>query len=87
MPSAALPITFFVNLRKGACRGISFVDSTALDVCDNHRIQQHKVFKEIAQRGRSSTGWFYGFKLHKRRTQKRKDLWSFLTDFCLEKER
>ncbi|WP_016762423.1 IS982 family transposase, partial [Leptospira kirschneri] len=23
-----------------------------------------KVFKYIAQRGKSSTGWFYGFKLH-----------------------
>ncbi|EKO59637.1 transposase, IS4-like family protein [Leptospira kirschneri str. H2] len=23
-----------------------------------------KVFKDIAQRGKSSTGWFYGFKLH-----------------------
>lgn len=64
MPNTALPITFFVNFRKGACRGISFVDSTTLDVCDNHRIRQHKVFKEIAQRGKSSTGWFYGFKLH-----------------------
>lgn len=46
------------------CTGISFVDSTTLDVCDSHRIQQHKVFEGIAQRGRSSTGWFYGFKLH-----------------------
>lgn len=64
MPNAALPMTFFVYSRRGTCRGISFVDSTTLDVCDSHRIQQHKVFKEIAQRGKSSTGWFYGFKLH-----------------------
>lgn len=64
MPKAALPITFFVDSRKGTCRGINFVDSTTLDVCDCHRIRQHKVFKEIAQRGKSSTGWFYGFKLH-----------------------
>ena len=41
-----------------------FVDSTTLDVCNSYRIQQHKVFEGIAQRGRSSTGWFYGFKLH-----------------------
>lgn len=47
-----------------SCTGITFVDSTTLDVCDSHRIQQHKVFKGIAQRGKSSTGWFYGFKLH-----------------------
>jgi transposase len=28
------------------------------------RIQQHKVFADLAQRGKSSTGWFSGFKLH-----------------------
>jgi hypothetical protein len=28
------------------------------------RIQQNKVFKGYASRGKSSTGWFYGFKLH-----------------------
>lgn len=50
--------------RHAPCTGISFVDSTTLDVCDSHRIQQHKVFEGIAQRGRSSIGWFYGFKLH-----------------------
>lgn len=30
----------------------------------NRRIHPHKVFKGIAERGKSSTGWFYGFKLH-----------------------
>lgn len=40
------------------------MDSTTLDVCDNRRIYSHKVFKGIAQRGKSSTGWFYGFKLY-----------------------
>lgn len=64
MPYVALPMTFFVYSRNGECTGINFVDSTTIDVCDNHRIQQHKVFKDIAQRGKSSTGWFYGFKLH-----------------------
>ena len=43
---------------------INFIDSTTLDVCDTHRIYSHKVFKDLAQRGKSSTGWFYGFKLH-----------------------
>ncbi len=59
MPNAALPIIFFVYFRKGMCRGINFVDSTTLDVCDCHRIQQHKVFKGIAQRGKSSTGFLW----------------------------
>ena len=65
MPYAAMPLTLFMQIQgKGICSGISFMDSTTLDVCDSHRIQQHKVFQGIAQRGKSSTGWFYGFKLH-----------------------
>lgn len=48
----------------GHCTGISFADSTPIAVCDNHRISQHKVFAGIAQRGKSSTDWFFGFKLH-----------------------
>lgn len=46
------------------CTGISFVDSTPLRVCDKRRIHQHKTFKNVAQRGQCSLGWFYGFKLH-----------------------
>ena len=64
MPYTALPMVFFAYSRGGKCTGTSFVDSATIDVCYNHRIQQHKVFKDIAQRGKSSTGWFYGFKLH-----------------------
>lgn len=56
MPDTALPLAYFVCSHKGSCTGISFVDSTTLDVCDTHRIPQHKVFQEIAQRGKSSTG-------------------------------
>lgn len=48
----------------GKCTGISFVDSTPLRVCHNRRIHQHKTFKDTAQRGQCSLGWFYGFKLH-----------------------
>jgi hypothetical protein len=46
------------------CTGISFVDSTALRVCTNRRINRHKVFAGLAARGQCSLGWFYGFKLH-----------------------
>lgn len=44
--------------------GIQFIDSTSLVVCSNLRIARHRVFKGIASRGRTSEGWFYGFKLH-----------------------
>lgn len=44
--------------------GTYFIDSKKLPVCHNRRIHNHKVFAEQAQRGKSSTGWFYGFKMH-----------------------
>ncbi|SCA63933.1 hypothetical protein SCG7086_BJ_00130 [Chlamydiales bacterium SCGC AG-110-P3] len=43
---------------------IAIVDSTPLPVCHNRQIRSHKVFKELAKREKSSTGWFYEFKLH-----------------------
>ena len=43
---------------------IGFIDSTPIVVCHSKRIYQHKVFKNLAKSGKSSKGWFYGFKLH-----------------------
>ena len=58
-------LTLFIKkVLLGKCTGISFVDSTPLRVCKNQRIHIHKVFKGIAQRGKCSMGWFFGFKLH-----------------------
>jgi hypothetical protein len=45
-------------------RGIAFIDATSIAVCHNRRIPSHRVFAGIAARGKTSTGWFYGFKLH-----------------------
>ena len=64
MSNALIPLTCYLHTRKGKSTGISFVDSTTLKVCHNLRIISHKVFKGIAQRGKNSIGWFYGFKLH-----------------------
>ena len=50
--------------RQGNCTGLAFVDSTASKVCPNKRIPRHKVFASSAARGKTSMGWFYGFKLH-----------------------
>ena len=61
---AVLPLAAFLTTRLGRCTGLSFIDSTPLKVCHNLRIKSHRVFKDIAQRGVSSTGWFYGFKVH-----------------------
>ena len=48
----------------GRCTGVSFVDSTKLAVCHNRRIKQHRVFRGLAERGKTSVDWFFGFKLH-----------------------
>ncbi|HMB24370.1 MAG: IS982 family transposase [Chloroflexota bacterium] len=64
IPSVLGPLSAYLKSLYGRCHGISFIDSTALAVCDNHRIHNHKVFAGLAQRGKGSMGWFYGFKLH-----------------------
>ncbi|MDR2781679.1 MAG: IS982 family transposase [Holosporaceae bacterium] len=53
----------FMCLRRNDSN-LAFVDSTPVRVCNNKRIFNHKVFKGIAERGKSTVGWFFGFKLH-----------------------
>ena len=53
-----------MQTRLGKCSGVSFVDSSKIAVCHNLRIKQNKVFDGVAKRGKTSTGWFYGFKIH-----------------------
>jgi hypothetical protein len=64
IPTVLLPLCGFLKYCFGTCTGISYIDSTALAVCENLRIPQHRVFAGLAQRGKTSVGWFYGFKLH-----------------------
>ena len=64
MARSFVPLVFYLLSKKGACTGISFVDSTPIRVCKNKRIERHRVFSGIAARGKSTMGYFYGFKLH-----------------------
>ena len=64
MPRYLVPLAIYVQTQRGSCTGISFIDSTALAVCHPARIAQHRVFRVDARRGKTSVGWFYGFKLH-----------------------
>ncbi len=64
MPRMLVPLAVYLHTQLGACTGISFIDSTALSVCKNARIAQHRVFAVDARRGKTSVGWYYGFKLH-----------------------
>lgn len=65
-PIAVIPLTMFLKFRieMSEKTGLYVIDSTSLCVCENIRIPRHKVFKELAQRGKTSIGWFYGFRLH-----------------------
>ena len=65
MQTATLPMTIFLKtccLGKGT--GISFIDSTPIRVCKNKRIKRNKVFEGLAKVGKSTMGYFFGFKLH-----------------------
>lgn len=56
-------VTLLVSLFSSPTTA-NYIDSTKLVVCHNRRIRRHKVFRGLAARGKSSMGWFYGFKLH-----------------------
>jgi hypothetical protein len=64
MPRTFMPLLVLSQAVRGKRTGKYFVDSSKLQVCHNLRIWNHKVFKGLAQRGKTSTGWFFGFKLH-----------------------
>ena len=59
-----LLLAFLLFTRMGRCTGVSFIDSTVLRVCHTRRILSHRVFAGVAKTGKTTMGWFYGFKLH-----------------------
>jgi hypothetical protein len=64
-PRVIVPFMLLLKLFGfGECTGITYVDSTPIKVCHNKRIHSNKVFRDLAQRGKSTMGWFFGFKLH-----------------------
>lgn len=64
MKTLFIPLFAYLLYYAGAVTGIAFIDSTSLAVCHNKRIRRNKVFKNLAKRGKTTSGWFYGFKLH-----------------------
>jgi hypothetical protein len=64
MPMTLLPLCLYLKTQLGPVTGISFIDATSLPVCHNRRIERHRVFDGLAARGKTSMGWFFGFKLH-----------------------
>lgn len=63
---AFIPLMAFSRflMRFARKNDVYFIDSTSIPVCRNQRIKKHKIFKDFAERGKTSMGWFFGFKLH-----------------------
>ena len=64
MPWALLLLCCFLHTRRGEITGISFIDSTPIEVCHPNRSKSHQVFEGLVGWGKNSMGWHYGFKLH-----------------------
>ncbi|WP_265027330.1 IS982 family transposase [Wolbachia endosymbiont (group A) of Bombylius major] len=58
----ALLLQWFCEQAK--MTGISYIDATSIAVCHPKRISRNKVFKGLAKLGKTTYGWFFGFKLH-----------------------
>jgi hypothetical protein len=60
MPWSLMGLVLFLKTCcLGEVTGISFVDSTALEVCHPKRKHSHQVFKDLADGGKSSVGWYF----------------------------
>lgn len=66
IPIAFLPMFCFhlYRCKESKRTGIYFIDSTKIEACHPKRVHQHQVFKGLASWGKTSTGWFYGIKIH-----------------------
>uniref|UniRef100_UPI0003B59F71 IS982 family transposase n=1 Tax=Psychromonas hadalis TaxID=211669 RepID=UPI0003B59F71 len=64
MPSVIVPLNAYLTTLFGKPTGIAFIDSTKIAVCHIIRAKRNKVFNGIAEHGKSTMGWFFGFKLH-----------------------
>lgn len=64
IPWSLMLLSCFLKTRMGEMTGIAFIDSTPIGVCHPCRARNHKVFGDLAQWGKNSVGWYYGFKLH-----------------------
>lgn len=64
MPTLLIPFLVMIHCLSGKKDGTYFIDSTKMQICNNKRTSSNRVFKGLAAIGRSSYGWFMGFKIH-----------------------
>lgn len=58
------PMFCFVKQHQGEWGNLQFVDSTVLTCCHVKRASSHRTFRSTARWGKTTVGWFFGFKLH-----------------------
>ena len=63
-PRLFVPFNILLHMLFGEETGTYFIDATAIKVCHNKRRYRNKTFAGLAKQGKSSMGFFYGFKLH-----------------------
>lgn len=63
-PKVLMPLCSYLRIKMDDVTGISYIDATKIEICKKKRISRNKVFKETATIGKTSMGWFFGFKLH-----------------------
>ena len=61
---AFVPMSLFTVVYTGKRTGVYYIDSTKLEACHYKRSSRNRVFKSMADYGRTSIGKFFGMKLH-----------------------
>jgi len=64
MPQLLVPLICLLHCLSGRKDEVYFIDSTKMQICHNKRTNSNRVFRGLATIGKSSYGWFMGFKLH-----------------------
>ena len=64
IPWCLMLLCCFLHTRRGEMTGISFIDSTPIEVCHANRSKSHRVFEGLVGWDKNAMGWHYGFKLH-----------------------
>lgn len=64
MSTVTALLTMYLVSKFGKNTGISYIDSTPIQVCKPKRMSRNKVFKNLATKAKSTIGWFFGFKVH-----------------------
>lgn len=62
--SVLVLLCMYLKSRFDKPTGIAYIDSTKIEVCHKKRMSSNRVFSEIGKIGKTTMGWFFGFKLH-----------------------